>query len=211
MRGSSGFIKNFCANRVIGLLILPLVYTGSHRDFSSYGRFLIDGRFSSCMFFQLCAILLLETVRDFTHSVFYVVYVCRCIPYPSRGRKHSWVYPDCFSRSDASHTPLGDGNLSSSTYVASSHQDASPTPSRGRKHHIIALEETHFDASPTPHGDGNDRCKDFIPFWRRMHPLPLTGTETANATPPLNPSARCIPYPSRGRKLGVAIPGLPVP
>lgn len=61
------------------------------------------------MFFQLCAILLLETVRDFTHSVFYVVYVCRCIPYPSRGRKPIKCAIGAFLYNDASPTPLGDG------------------------------------------------------------------------------------------------------
>ena len=155
MHGSSGIIKNFGTNRVIGLLILPLVCTGSHREFPSHGRFFTDGRFPSCMFCQTRVILFMGNVHDLTHSVFYVVHDCGCIPYPSRGRKHF-----CFSLSiviprDASPTPHGDGN-----------------------HGCHGVGWNLDDASPTPHGDGNAFCAARSAAISGMHPLPLTGTET---------------------------------
>ena len=177
MHGSSGIIKNFGTNRVIGLLILPLVCTGSHREFPSHGRFFTDGRFPSCMFCQTRVILFMGNVHDLTHSVFYVVHDCGCIPYPSRGRKPwlswSWLesrrcipYP---SRGRKQPNPHG---------RTTGRQRCIPYPSRGRKQLIPALEEqlngcipypsrgrkrdvsyvlspADTDASPTPHGDGN--------------------------------------------------------
>ena len=87
---------------------------------------------------------------------------------------------------------------------------------------------TIADASPTPHGDGNRSRMASNCAPQRMHPLPLTGTEThqrcrgqpayqrdASPTPHGDGNAimipptlfplGCIPYPSRGRKPATAV------
>ena len=133
MHGSSGIIKNFCTNRVIGLLILPLVCTGSHREFPSHGRFFTDGRFPSCMFCQTRVILFMGNVHDLTHSVFYVVHDCGCIPYPSRGRKLTAIAKAPINGIDASPTPHGDGNYLKIIGNSQPSQRCIPYPSRGRK------------------------------------------------------------------------------
>ena len=45
------------------------------------------------MFCQTRVILFMGNVHDLTHSVFYVVHDCGCIPYPSRGRKQKVTRP----------------------------------------------------------------------------------------------------------------------
>ena len=177
MHGSSGIIKNFGTNRVIGLLILPLVCTGSHREFPSHGRFFTDGRFPSCMFCQTRVILFMGNVHDLTHSVFYVVHDCGCIPYPSRGRKHpryglGRLDPRCIPYPSRGRKPAF-------AEIGEYSAGCIPYPSRGRKRLCAnSMLYCSQDASPTPHGDGNLRNNN-------------------NITSMLG----CIPYPSRGRKL----------
>ena len=177
MHGSSGIIKNFCTNRVIGLLILPLVCTGSHREFPSHGRFFTDGRFPSCMFCQTRVILFMGNVHDLTHSVFYVVHDCGCIPYPSRGRKR------------LAPTPWAGWS------------GCIPYPSRGRKLFFLMLYyHTGMDASPTPHGDGNALRSKFICFPDGDASPTPHGDGNERHDVGAEGHARCIPYPSRGRK-----------
>ena len=153
MHGSSGIIKNFCTNRVIGLLILPLVCTGSHREFPSHGRFFTDGRFPSCMFCQTRVILFME--------------MCTTLPTP---------FSMLCTIADASPTPHGDGN---STIMRLDHVDvfdASPTPHgdgnfTAHRKYFRSL----IDASPTPHGDGNDLWPKGSSAARRCIPYPSRG------------------------------------
>ena len=179
MHGSSGIIKNFCTNRVIGLLILPLVCTGSHREFPSHGRFFTDGRFPSCMFCQTRVILFMGNVHDLTHSVFYVVHDCGCIPYPSRGRKLPLSGLGTVDGAKMHPLPLTGTETVDFKKSSPICKDASPTPhGDGNLSQFPIAQDIHVrDASPTPHGDGN-----------------------AIMIPPTLFPLGCIPYPSRGRK-----------